>query len=73
MGKSKHHIFFFVLRPPGNIIDAEYHVIYQAMRVLYNHRRGAGEIYELENMKAFFTRLPAYVVVAALYGNPFPP
>lgn len=43
------------------------------MRVLYNHRRGAGEIYELENMKAFFMRLPAYVVVAALYGKPFPP
>ncbi|KAH7377561.1 phosphate transporter [Cadophora sp. MPI-SDFR-AT-0126] len=39
-----------------------------AMRTLYTHRRGAGEIYELHNMKSFLMRLPAYVVVAGLYG-----
>ncbi|KAH9217376.1 putative phosphate-repressible phosphate permease [Leptodontidium sp. 2 PMI_412] len=39
-----------------------------AMRHLYNNRQGPGEIYELHNLKALVVRLPAYVVVAALYG-----
>ena len=39
-----------------------------AMRTLHNNPMGAGSIYELHNMKAVLKRLPAYVVVAALYG-----
>ncbi|KFZ12467.1 hypothetical protein V502_07059 [Pseudogymnoascus sp. VKM F-4520 (FW-2644)] len=39
-----------------------------AMRVLHNHAMGSGEIYELHNLKAFFIRIPAHIVVAMLYG-----
>jgi hypothetical protein len=41
----------------------------QAMRVLHNHPMGAGSIYELHNLKALCMRLPAYVVIAFLYGK----
>ncbi|KAI5207899.1 sodium/phosphate symporter [Aureobasidium subglaciale] len=39
-----------------------------AMRTLENNPKGAGEIYELQNMKIFFKRLPAMVTVGLLYG-----
>lgn len=39
-----------------------------AMRTLHNNQLGAGSIYELHNMKATLVRLPAQVVVGALYG-----
>lgn len=39
-----------------------------AMRTLYRHPIGAGSIYEKHNLKALACRLPAYPVVAALYG-----
>jgi sodium-dependent phosphate transporter len=39
-----------------------------AMRTLHNNQLGAGSIYELHNMKATLIRLPAQVVVGALYG-----
>lgn len=38
------------------------------MRTLRDNPMGPGEIYELHNMKALLRRLPAMVVVAALYG-----
>lgn len=39
-----------------------------AMRTLHNNPIGEGEIYELKNLKALVKRLPAMVVVGALYG-----
>lgn len=39
-----------------------------AMRVLHNNPLGAGSIYELHNVKAVCRRLPAYPVIALLYG-----
>lgn len=39
-----------------------------AMCTLYNNPMGAGSIYETHNLKAWLVRLPAYVVVAFLYG-----
>jgi sodium-dependent phosphate transporter len=39
-----------------------------AMRTLHNNQLGAGSIYELHNMKATLIRLPAQIVVGALYG-----
>ncbi|KAK4222482.1 putative phosphate permease [Podospora fimiseda] len=39
-----------------------------AMRTLRDHPMGAGRIYELHNIKAFFVRLPAMIVCGALYG-----
>jgi sodium-dependent phosphate transporter len=39
-----------------------------AMRFLHDNPMGAGMCYEVHNIKAFFRRIPAYVVVAALYG-----
>jgi hypothetical protein len=39
-----------------------------AMRTLHNNQLGAGSIYELHNMKATLVRLPAQIVVGALYG-----
>ncbi|KAK4462852.1 putative phosphate permease [Cladorrhinum samala] len=39
-----------------------------AMRTLRDNPMGAGRIYELHNIKAFFTRLPAMLVCGALYG-----
>ena len=39
-----------------------------AMRVLHNNPMGAGSVYELHNLRAFCRRLPAYPVVALLYG-----
>jgi sodium-dependent phosphate transporter len=39
-----------------------------AMRVLHKHQMGAGSIYELHNLKAVLFRLPAYVVIALMYG-----
>ncbi|KFY58483.1 hypothetical protein V496_06117 [Pseudogymnoascus sp. VKM F-4515 (FW-2607)] len=39
-----------------------------AMRVLHNNAMGSGEIYELHNLKSFFVRIPAHIVVAFLYG-----
>lgn len=40
----------------------------RAMRRLHSNPPGAGSIYEIHNMKALVKRLPAMVVVAALYG-----
>lgn len=39
-----------------------------AMRFLRDNPIGAGEIYELRNIAAFFKRIPAIVVVGLLYG-----
>ena len=39
-----------------------------AMRTLHNNPMGAGSIYELHNLKTLVARLPAYPVVALLYG-----
>lgn len=39
-----------------------------ALKVLRDCPMGAGSIYELHNMKRFMIRLPAMIVVAALYG-----
>ncbi|KAI1368913.1 putative sodium/phosphate symporter [Xylaria arbuscula] len=39
-----------------------------AMRTLRDNPMGAGEIYELHNIKAFATRLPALIVATLLYG-----
>lgn len=39
-----------------------------AMRFLHENPWGPGEAYELKNIKIFFKRLPAMIVVAALYG-----
>ncbi|KAI0974895.1 putative sodium/phosphate symporter [Xylaria arbuscula] len=39
-----------------------------AMRTLRDNPLGAGEIYELHNIKTLFIRLPALIVVALLYG-----
>ncbi|OAL43296.1 phosphate transporter [Pyrenochaeta sp. DS3sAY3a] len=39
-----------------------------AMRVCHNNPMGAGSIYERHNLKAICIRLPAYVVIAFLYG-----
>lgn len=39
-----------------------------AMRTLRDNPMGAGRIYELHNIKAFFIRLPAMIVCGALYG-----
>ncbi len=45
------------------------YILTKAMRVLHQHPMGAGSIYELHNLKALCVRLPAYVVVAFLYGS----
>ncbi|CZT25701.1 related to PHO89-Na+/phosphate co-transporter [Ramularia collo-cygni] len=42
-----------------------------AMRCCHRNRLGAGSVYELHNLKAIVKRLPAQVVVAALYGVHF--
>ncbi|KAM0753291.1 phosphate-repressible phosphate permease [Meredithblackwellia eburnea MCA 4105] len=39
-----------------------------AMRTLHDNPMGAGQIYELANMKIALKRLPALITVAALYG-----
>lgn len=39
-----------------------------AMRQVHKHQGGAGSIYELHNLKALALRLPAYPVIALLYG-----
>ncbi|KAJ5084994.1 hypothetical protein N7532_009765 [Penicillium argentinense] len=39
-----------------------------AMRVLHNNPMGAGEIYEFHNIAVLFKRIPAMIVVGALYG-----
>ena len=39
-----------------------------AMRTLHENPWGPGEAYELKNIKIFFIRLPAMIVVGALYG-----
>ncbi|THW30545.1 sodium/phosphate symporter [Aureobasidium pullulans] len=39
-----------------------------AMRTLENNPMGAGQIYEIHNMKTFFRRLPAMITVGLLYG-----
>lgn len=39
-----------------------------AMRLVHNNPMGAGSIYEIHNLRAFCIRLPAYVVIAFLYG-----
>ena len=41
----------------------------QAMRLLHNYPMGAGAIYELHNLKAYCYRLPAYLIIALLYGE----
>lgn len=40
-----------------------------AMRVLHNNPMGAGALYEWKNLRAMMIRLPAYPVVALLYGT----
>lgn len=42
-----------------------------AMRVLHDHKMGAGSFYELHNIKVFFIRIPAMAIVALLYGTHF--
>lgn len=39
-----------------------------AMRTLHENPMGAGQLYELHNIKTLFKRIPAMIVVAALYG-----
>lgn len=39
-----------------------------AMRFLHNNQMGPGMIYELHNLKTFCRRVPAMIVVGALYG-----
>ena len=39
-----------------------------AMRTLRDNPMGAGEVYELYNIKTIFKRLPAIVVAGLLYG-----
>ncbi|THX80284.1 sodium/phosphate symporter [Aureobasidium pullulans] len=39
-----------------------------AMRTLENNPMGAGQIYEIHNMKTFIRRLPAMITVGLLYG-----
>ncbi|EFX05077.1 sodium/phosphate symporter [Grosmannia clavigera kw1407] len=39
-----------------------------AMCTLHDNPMGAGQIYEVRNIKMLFRRLPAYVVAGALYG-----
>jgi sodium-dependent phosphate transporter len=39
-----------------------------AFRTLRDNPMGAGEIYELHNIKLLFKRLPAYVTIGLLYG-----
>lgn len=39
-----------------------------AMRTLHDNQISKGEIYEKHNIIAFFKRIPAYIVCAALYG-----
>lgn len=39
-----------------------------AMRQVHRYPNGAGSIYELHNLKALLFRLPAYPIIAALYG-----
>ncbi len=39
-----------------------------AMRFLHNNPMGPGMIYETHNIKMFFRRIPAMIVVAGLYG-----
>jgi solute carrier family 20 (sodium-dependent phosphate transporter) len=39
-----------------------------AMRTLHENPMGQGQIYELHNMKTFAKRLPAMIIVGALYG-----
>ncbi|KAF2116619.1 sodium/phosphate symporter [Lophiotrema nucula] len=39
-----------------------------ATRTLHNNPMGAGEIYELHNIKILLKRIPAYIVVGLLYG-----
>lgn len=39
-----------------------------AMRTLHENQMGAGEIYELHNMKILIKRIPAMLVSGALYG-----
>ncbi|KAK0724997.1 phosphate transporter [Lasiosphaeris hirsuta] len=39
-----------------------------AMRTLHENPMGAGQIYELHNIKTLFKRLPAMIVCGALYG-----
>ncbi|KAL4896559.1 phosphate transporter [Aspergillus ambiguus] len=39
-----------------------------AMRVLHNNPMGAGEIYEFHNIAILLKRIPAMIVVGALYG-----
>lgn len=40
-----------------------------AMRVLHNNPIGAGSMYELHNVVAILKRIPAYPIVALLYGT----
>lgn len=39
-----------------------------AMRTLHNNPMGAGQIYEMHNMKIMLKRIPAMIVVGLLYG-----
>lgn len=39
-----------------------------ALRLLHNNPMGAGQIYEWHNVKCIAKRLPAQIVVGALYG-----
>lgn len=42
-----------------------------AMRLLHNNPMGAGSIHESHNIKIFLKRIPAYIVVALLYGTQY--
>ena len=57
-GREKHHARLREKRGPMG----------WAMRTLHNNRIGAGEMYEIHNIKILMKRLPAMVVVGALYG-----
>jgi sodium-dependent phosphate transporter len=39
-----------------------------AMRTLHENQMGPGNVYEIHNMKIILKRIPAYIVVGALYG-----
>ncbi|KAG6034960.1 hypothetical protein E4U40_003238 [Claviceps sp. LM458 group G5] len=57
-GEAKFHAKFMRRRGP----------LGWAMRTLHNNPMGAGQMYELHNIKILAKRIPAYVVCGALYG-----
>ena len=57
-GQERHHALLRKRRGP----------IGWAMRTLHDHPMGAGQIYEVKNIKILAQRLPAMIVAGALYG-----